>query len=101
MNVTVERKNRDRLIRLEGSVSLASVGELKALLLEWLAAGNDLELDLDRVEEFDLTALQLLCAAAREASRIGVRIVTRASNPVITTVCDAGFGQVPGFPIQG
>jgi anti-anti-sigma regulatory factor len=102
--VTLEQHATDWLLRLEGQVNLASAGELKTLLLQWSAggqhAGTNLEMDLERVEEIDITILQLLSAAVREAGRNGVRVTARASSEVIAAVRDAGFDRIPGFPIQ-
>jgi anti-anti-sigma regulatory factor len=88
-------------LRLEGHITVASAAELKGLLLQWLADGKDLELDLEHVDEFDITAMQMIYAAAREATRKGARIVGRASSAVTTAVRDSGFDRMPGFPILG
>ena len=88
------------LICLDGQISLTSAAELKALLLEWLATGKSLELDLRRVEEIDITIMQLLWAAARQAANIGVECVGRASDAVMTAARDSGFDQMPGFQLQ-
>lgn len=87
------------LIRLEGEITLACAVELKELLLGWLAAGKDLELDLDRTTEIDVTVLQLLGATGSEAARRGVRAAGRASQAVVTATLETGFDQLPGFPL--
>jgi anti-anti-sigma factor len=101
MSVALEQRERDWLIRLEGEITLATAMELKTLLLQWSAAGKDLALDLERVEEIDITILQLLFATGREVARTGARVTCRASSAVAVAVRDAGFDQAPGFPIQG
>jgi anti-sigma B factor antagonist len=100
MSVTLEQRENGSLIRLEGTLTLASAGELKELLLQWLGSGENLELDLDRAEYLDITVMQLLQAAGREAARAGARIVTRSSDAVIIAMRDAGFVAMPGFPTQ-
>jgi len=100
MPVTLERNESRYLIRLEGQITVNSAAELKGLLLEWLAAGKDLELDLERAEEIDITILQLIWAAAREAARTGAKIVGRASSVAASAACDSGFAHMPGFPIS-
>jgi anti-sigma B factor antagonist len=99
MPVTLQRQEGSWLIRLEGQVTVTSAAELKERLLEWLAAGKNLELDLESAEEIDITILQLLWAAAREAARTGTKIVARASSAAATAARDSGFGQLPGFPV--
>jgi anti-anti-sigma regulatory factor len=99
MPVALERREANWLIRMDGPITLTSAGELKNMLLEWLAAGKDLELDLEAAEDVDITILQLLCAAMREAARTGVGIAIRASGAVAAAVRDSGFSQIPGFPV--
>jgi len=96
MPVTLQRHDSGWLIGLEGRITIASAAELKQLLLEWLAAEKDLELDLAGVEEIDITIMQLLWAAGREAARTGARVVSRLSNAAIVAARDAGFA---GFPV--
>ena len=88
------------MIGLEGRINLACSAELKELLLEWLAAGKDLELDLAGAEEIDITILQLLGAAASAAARAGLTIVARASQAAMAAACDSGFAHLPEFPFQ-
>ena len=97
MSVTVQRHESRWVISLEGQISVTSAVELKTLLLECLAAGKDLELDLERAEELDVTIMQLFWAAAREATRTGAGIAGRASATAITAVREAGFAGMPGF----
>jgi hypothetical protein len=89
------------VIKIDGQASLACAGELKDLLLECLAAGSNLQLDLEAAEDLDIPQMQLLWAAAREAARTGLEITCRASGAVAAAVRDSGFAQLPGFPISG
>ena len=99
MPVTLQRQEASWLIRLEGQITVTSAAELKELLLEWLSAGKDLELDLERAEEIDITIMQLLWAAAREAARTGAKIVARASSAAAMAAATRVFAQLPGFPV--
>lgn len=85
---------------MEGQITLASAGELKPLLVEWLAAPKDLEIDLQRVQEMDITIMQLLWSAMREAAQKGAVMAVLASHPAAAAARDAGFAQLPGFHIQ-
>ena len=96
MPVTVDRNETNWLIRLEGEFTLTSAAELKRTLLEWLAAGKDLQLDLERADAIDITVMQLLWAAGREAVRAGVGIVSRVPEAAAIAVRDAGFKRFPG-----
>jgi len=100
MPVKLQRQEPRWTISLEGQITLTSAAELKNLLLERLAAGKDLELDLERAQEIDIAIMQVLCAAAREAARTGSRITCRASGGVADAVRESGFAQSLGFLFQ-
>jgi anti-anti-sigma regulatory factor len=100
MPITLQRDESQWLLRLEGQATIASAAELKQLLLEWLAAGKDLKLDLEDVEEIDITIMQLLWAAGREAARTGAEVVGSASDAAIVAVRGAGFPGMPGVPAR-
>ena len=55
-------------------MDIGCAAELKATLLEALASRKPLQLELERSSDFDITALQLLWAAAREAERNGITL---------------------------
>jgi anti-anti-sigma regulatory factor len=96
----MQRRDTDLLIRLEDVVTVTSAEELKSLLLEGLVSGRVVHLDLERAEEIDVTVLQLLWAARREADRKGTRIVIRVSNPVAAAARGVGFERFPGTAVQ-
>jgi anti-anti-sigma regulatory factor len=88
------------LIRLQGECGLASAVELKRLLLEGLAAGKSLRLNMAGLEEIDFAAMQLLWAAGREALRGGAAIDVRLPEPVASALRDAGLEQIPGLTLR-
>jgi anti-anti-sigma regulatory factor len=95
----MHRRETDLLIKLEGAVNLASAEELKSLLLEGLVSGRDVHLDLERAEEIDVTVLQLLRAAGREADCKGARMVIRVSEAAAAAAREVGFDRFPGTPV--
>jgi anti-sigma B factor antagonist len=99
MPVTLERHETHSLIRLEGECTLTSAAELKRLLLEVLASGKDLHLDLERAAEIDLTVMQLLWAAGREVARAGAGIDIRLSEAAGLAAREAGFDPFPGLAL--
>jgi anti-sigma B factor antagonist len=98
--VTMERQESQSLIRLEGEFTVTSAAELKDLLLEGLASGNDLLLDLEQAGEIDITLMQLLWAAGREADRAGVSIAILVSDTAGAAAREAGFERFPGLTVQ-
>jgi anti-anti-sigma regulatory factor len=98
--VAMERHETHSLIRLEGEVSITSAAELKEALLAGLSAGTDLHLDLENAGKIDVTVMQLLWAAGRDADRTGVALVSRVSEAAAAMARDAGF-ELPGMAVQG
>ncbi len=96
MPLTVDRHGTRWLISLEGEVNITSAAQLKGLLLEGLAAAQELELDLERVSEIDVAVLQLVWAAGREAARAGLGFASRLSQQAATVARDLGFDGFPG-----
>jgi anti-anti-sigma regulatory factor len=99
MGIARKEQEHQWSVRLDGDLSLGCAAELKDKLLEWLASGKNLELDLGSAESIDISILQLLYASGSEALMRGVRIYGKASRTVKTAAQAAGFEQVPGFPL--
>ena len=100
MALTIEQRESQSVIRLEGEFTLASAEELKGLLLRGLASGNDLRLDLEQADALEITAMQLLWAAGREADRKGRGMAVQMSDAAATAARDAGFERFPGLTVE-
>jgi hypothetical protein len=97
MPIAVIEREPGWRICLEGESTLAGAVELKKLLLEWLATGKDLELDLQRAGEVDIPTMQIIWAAEREAAGLGAILVPRLPAAVRSAALDSGFGFVSKF----
>ena len=97
MAVTLDQSGDRCLIHLEGEVGLSSAADLKNRLLEALACGKELRVDLGQVTELGVTTLQLLWAAEREAraSGLGLAVVGSVQEVVSAALRDAGFEKLP------
>jgi anti-anti-sigma regulatory factor len=86
-----------RLIRLEGAIDISLAAQLKALLLESLFSEAEIQVDVQRATEVDITALQLLWAAARAARESGIACTLVGCIPkeISETASGAGFDQFP------
>lgn len=100
MALTMEQQESQSVIRLAGELTLTSAAELKNLLLQGLASGNDLRLDLEQAEAIDITVMQLLWAAGREADRKGASLAIQMSDAAATAARDAGFERFPGLKVE-
>jgi hypothetical protein len=96
MPVSISQLGSQRLIVLEGTLGVACSAELKSLLLDEISSGRRLHVDLERAEEIDITILQLLWAAEREAETRGVGMISHPSEAAASAARDAGFGAIPG-----
>jgi anti-anti-sigma regulatory factor len=85
-----------QLLRIEGEVTIASAGEIKSLLLEALTSGKELRVKLDQATELDVTVMQLLYAAQRDASLSGIRfsVEGQLSECLSVAMVDAGFEKL-------
>jgi anti-anti-sigma regulatory factor len=91
--VILEDSEALSVIRLDGSVGIASAAELKKLLLQTLESGKEVRVSLERATDLDVTAVQLLWAAGCEAKRSGVRFTFLETVPEDISIAlgDAGF----------
>jgi anti-anti-sigma regulatory factor len=85
------------VIRLEGDIGITCSDELKRTLIEAISTRKELQVDLARTTDLDVTAIQLLWAATREAERLGAsfRVADHVPEKIIGTVRDAGFEEFP------
>lgn len=72
MAIVLTRSDDASLLRLDGEIDISSAAELKAALLEAIAAGKAICVWADEVAELDVTAIQLLWATARQAKQAGI-----------------------------
>ena len=95
--VTLDHNQNFCLLRLEGEIDITSATELKTLLLQGLASGRELRVDLERATDLDVTAMQLLWAAEREARKSGMGMALTGLVPeaISSAAGDAGFERFP------
>ena len=95
--ITLDQYETHSVLRLEGGIDITCAADLKRLLLEALASGKDLQLDLERVTDLDVTAIQLLWSAGFEAERsgAGVAVAGRVPEEIAFAVREAGLERFP------
>lgn len=71
MSFTFEPADNRSLVRLHDSVTVNCATELYGTLMEALASGKPVEIDFERATEVDVSAIQLLDAAAKSAESSG------------------------------
>ena len=97
MPVTFDRSEAPGVIRLEGDIDIASAAQLKEVLLEALALRGEAQISLETATGIDITAVQLLWAAEREAKASGVVLALKGPVPetLRATLHEAGFESFP------
>ena len=97
MPVRFEQEETMGWLKLEGEVDISSAAELKNIVNEAFASGKEVKVDVSRATELDVTALQLLWAAAREARaiEIGFTLAGQIPSEIVATVSAAGFEHFP------
>jgi anti-anti-sigma regulatory factor len=100
MPVTLEDNETFCRIRLEGEIGIPFASELKSVLLQALAGGKDLRVDVRGVTELDVTAYQLLWAVERKASGSGAGFSLAESVPekISQAMVNAGLEMFPVIP---
>ena len=95
MGIALEQGDNSSVLRLDGEIDIACAAELKTLLLKALGAGGEVRVALDGATELDVTAVQLLWAAAREAGRAGERFAFEGQTPepVLSGLLLTGFEE--------
>lgn len=72
MGIVLTQNDDASLLRLKGDLEISVAAELKAALLEAIAAGKAVRVLTDGVTELDVTAFQLLWAARSQAKHAGI-----------------------------
>ena len=73
-------------LEIKGEFNIFTAAELRLQLLEALATGTELEVDLAHVSEIDSAGLQLMLAAKREAANRNLALHFAGHSQA---VCDA------------
>ena len=78
---------------LEGNLGIEKAASLRLRILEELRGGRTVEIDLSAVDDIDLSCLQVLYAARREAARLGGSFALRGvlSRRIVKRLKSSGF----------
>lgn len=95
--VTFDRTVQPTVIRLEGEIDIAVAAALKTFLLEALASEKETRISMEAATGMDVTAVQLLWAAERQAAASATVLTIDGPIPeaLSRAVRDAGFERFP------
>jgi len=93
MPVALEQSEALSVISLEGLIDIACAAELKQMLLQALESKAEVCVSMENATDLDVTAMQLLWAAAREAKVSGVDLSLTGPLPegISIAIANAGF----------
>lgn len=102
MSVELRIEDDDRpgslLIRIQGELTVQHAAELKACLLSALSSAQSVRVDLEAIEDIDLTCLQILCSAHKSALFAGKNLCLGDETPehFRNSLDAAGFSRLQG-----
>jgi anti-anti-sigma factor len=98
MGATLTQSGKTVVVALDGDVTLQQAEEFRRVLIRALTDADEVSLDMEKVENVDLSCLQLLCSAHRSAVRVTKKLAFSGSPPraLINAVETAGFSRVTG-----
>ena len=97
LSITFDGSATRCALKLEGEIDVTCSTELKRVLIEAISSGKEVQLYLAEASDFDVTAIQLLWAARREAEKAGASFAVAGDVPanIRRAVCEAGFENFP------
>ena len=97
MGITLEQREQESVLHLEESIDIAVAAEFRHMLREVLKGGKAVKIALDESAELDVTAVQLLWAAEREARALHLSYTLEGGVPeaISVTLKAAGFDKFP------
>jgi len=93
VGIALGQADHSSLIRLDGVVDISAAAELKAALLRAIEVGDEIRVSVNEAAELDVTALQLIWAAAREArlKSVGFALAWKAPESVRSFLASTGL----------
>lgn len=97
MTTTFHQQDGRAVLQLLGDIDIAGSIELKTMLTQAFSTGKDVGLDFSAAETLDITAIQLLWAAARQAEKTGTPLTVVGPLPqgILSVMRSAGFEHFP------
>ena len=96
MGIALKEEDARRSVCLEGEIDITISTELKTTLITAISSGQPVQIDLGRVTDLDITAVQLLWSAAREAQTASTSFsAEHIQDAVRGAVRDMGFENFP------
>jgi anti-anti-sigma regulatory factor len=89
-------------VNIEGDLTVQHAAEFKTCLLDALGRAQSVRIDLQAIDDIDLTCLQLLCSAHKTALLVGkdLSLDRERPEPLERSLDLAGFSRSRGCTID-
>ena len=93
LDCKVKKTKGRRVLKLKGDITLQHTPELRAHLIELLNAEGALFLNMEKVNEIDLSGLELLCSAKLTSKEMGKDLIADGTLPesLKKAIKDSGY----------
>ncbi|MBU1168781.1 MAG: STAS domain-containing protein [Proteobacteria bacterium] len=101
MGIRIEKKNKTRVLHIEGDATIAMAEELKNQVAQGLLESESLTISLEKVADIDISCIQLVCSANRsfENHNKKLRVKTgKNSEQIKKFLIEAGYDTSGGCP---
>lgn len=97
MGVSLNQREDETLIRVEGSTDISDAAEFKVLLVDAIARGRAIRVELGADASLDVTTVQLVWAGSRQAkaSSLEFRVQSLAHDVLSAALAEVGFEAIP------
>ncbi len=96
MPTTLKDGETTSVIRLEGDNDIAGAEEMKTIMITAIASGKEVQVDLEGTTDLDVTVVQLLWSASREAEKSATSFsLLHIPDSVRSALRDMGIENLP------
>jgi anti-anti-sigma factor len=98
MRLTVDKSGKKGVLKLKGMLTISQADDLKNALIKAFKKVTELEVDLKKVDEIDISCLQLLCSAHKTAVKSRKRLVLGGDVPeeIVQNIMHSGYYRPVG-----
>lgn len=102
MNCILEQSEETVTLSISEAMTIEDAANFKSALVEALAGGTQIKVNMNSVDSVDISCLQALCSAHRTALQGGKRLILCGDiNDLMPCLEDAGFPRHTGCHNHG
>lgn len=101
MGIRMEIKDKSSVIHLDGDVTISMASELKEVVSKHIAESQSLTINVEKVDELDISCIQLMCSANLSTERNNKKLVLKLGKQKELfkhRMIESGYDPVDGCP---